>query len=134
MQRVTGICRRIKELWDGRGSNPLAVCMTKCDEKLTEPEQVIKAKVDPEGLIREILQPGRFDTILKLYRSYFDNVKFFPVSSLGLRMVYGAVAPVIFYDENGELAVVSGSREERDSWQINLTEPFVWIFETLGLS
>jgi GTPase SAR1 family protein len=134
MRRVQGICRRIKKLWQGRDTNPLAVCMTKCDQKLTEPEQVLKAKADPEGMIRDILQPERFETVVKMYRSYFENVKFFPVSSLGLRMVYGAIAPVTFYDEQGELAVVSGTREERNSWQINLTEPFVWIFKMLGLS
>jgi hypothetical protein len=134
LQLLEAVGAAIRDKWQGRENTAIAVCLTKADCKLTTADAVRRAKEEPEISVQELISKERYDHLAALYLAYFHgNVKFFPVSSLGLRMVFGAVCPVTFTDENGEVRLVSGSPEERAQWQINLTEPFLWLFGKLGL-
>lgn len=137
---LRNICSRLNEVWRNRETKPpIAVCFAKCDSVLFDPDDIALARQDPEAALPQVLPDGRFEHIFALYHGLFPpengkpRVKFFPVSSLGVRNVYGSIAPVIFFDDSLASRVISGTPEERRIWPINLTEPFLWIFDRLGL-
>ena len=100
---------------------PLAVCLSKADQLIRRPEDLRRLQDDPEQFVRDHLSPELLQRI-SMFRSV---VKFFPVSSVGLRVSYGSVQKSVFYDERLVLRVT------KRGTPMNIVEPFVWIFEKL---
>ena len=63
--------------------------------------------------------------LLRRIKQFHSTVKFFPVSSVGLRLSYGSVQKSVFYDEKLVLRVTNVGTP------VNIIEPFIWIFERL---
>jgi hypothetical protein len=103
---------------DGR---PLAVCLSKADQYATTPEEYRKLSQHSEKFVRERLSPQLLDDFDKFY----SDVKYFPVSSVGLELSYGSIRKSVFWDEKLQPRVTGRGMP------VNLLEPFVWIFERL---
>ena len=100
---------------------PLAVCLSKSDQLIRRPEDLKRLQDQPEQFVRDHLSPDLLEKIHK----FREKVKFFPVSSVGLRVSYGAVQKSVFYDEKLVLRVTNRGTP------MNIVEPFVWILEQL---
>jgi hypothetical protein len=101
---------------DGR---PLAVCLSKVDQLINRPEDLKRLFEKPEQFVRDHLS----EELLRWIDQYHTQVKFFPVSSVGIRLSFGSIQKSVFFDERLMLRVTSRGTP------INIVEPFIWIFE-----
>jgi hypothetical protein len=98
---------------------PVAVCLTKTDLLVRTPGDAHRARETPDDFVRSQLDRRVVDCV----EEHCQNARFFPVSSVGLRVRHGGVEPVLFLDE--DLGPRIGHFEE----PINLIQPFAWLFE-----
>lgn len=108
----------------GKRTKPLAVCMSKIDELIRDPEELMRLRDSDEE--QERFVKGRLSESL---RAQLDDdqftVKYFAVSSVGLKLQHGLVQKSVFYDERLWLRPTTDF-----GTPMNLLEPFVWIFKT----
>ena len=103
---------------------PLAVCLAKVDRLLKHPEDLkrLQDAAGREQFVRDHLSSD----LLGWIDQFHSTVRFFPVSSVGLRLRFGCLRKSVFFDERMVLRVTDLGTP------INIVEPFVWIFETLA--
>jgi hypothetical protein len=114
LEQQTGTFRR----YDPR---PVAVCLSKADLLIDGAEDLELARRDPDTFVTRTISPE----IVKIVREYYPNSRFFPISSIGVRLQYGVVQRMIFYDED------FGIRVGQAQAPLNLLEPFAWLLEQL---
>lgn len=100
---------------------PVAICLTKADRLIHTLDDYREALEEPAAFARKHLEP---DLLLEIQR-YCDDYRLFPVSAVGLRVRFGAIEPVVFYDHDLEARICSGGRP------LHLTAPFDWILGRL---
>jgi hypothetical protein len=100
---------------------PLAVCLSKVDQFIRTAEDLKRLQEKPEDFVQDHLSLE----LLRQIRQYHSMVRYFPVSSVGLRLSYGCIQKSVFYDEKLVLRVTT------QGTPLNITEPFIWIFEKL---
>jgi hypothetical protein len=107
----------------GRGAEkdprPIAVCLSKADLMIHGPDDLRRAHEDPEGFVRDRMEPGLAEWIER----FCSNFRLFPVSAAGVRVRRGVVEPVVFYDELLRFRIGQGGTP------VNLVEPFLWVFQ-----
>lgn len=126
-----------REVWDtlesihissGRGARkdprPIAVCLSKADLLLDGPADLERALTDPDGFVRDRVDPS----LLKALDRFCEHYRLFPVSSAGVRLGWGVIEPVVFYDEdlNPRLSTDGGQ-------PINVMAPFAWVLKQVVL-
>ncbi len=104
-----------------KDTRPLAVCLSKVDQLIRTPEDLKQLQDNMEQFVRDKLSTE----LLGWIDQYHEKVKFFPVSSVGLRLSYGCIWKSVFYDERLVLRVTD------QGTPINIVEPFAWIFKAL---
>ncbi len=104
-----------------KDNRPLAVCLSKVDQFVDNPEEYKRLEREPEEFVRGLLGTD----LLRRLDQFHSRVKFFPVSSVGIRLSYGSVQKSVFFDERLILRVTKRGQP------INIVEPFIWIFEQL---
>lgn len=121
------VLRTLRLLYLARGARgeadprPIAVCLAKADLFISTAADLQHAQENPDDFVRRQLG----DDMLNELPAYCENVRFFPVSSVGLTMRWGSVEPVVFYDETMEMRI------GRAGEALNVLEPFLWIIEQL---
>ncbi|MBI1354245.1 MAG: hypothetical protein GC160_07860 [Acidobacteria bacterium] len=101
--------------------NPIAICLTKADMLIHSPEDLRRAREEPQEFVLERMEPE----LLSWAENYFTKIRLFPVSSVGVELLHGVVRPAIFFDERLE------ARWARVCQPLNLFEPFEWIFRSM---
>jgi hypothetical protein len=104
-----------------RDERPLAVCLSKVDQFIRNAEDLRRLQDDPDGFVEERLSIE----LRRRIQQFHNNVRFFPVSSVGLRLHHGCIQKSVFYDEKLLLRVTN------QGTPMNIVEPFIWIFEQL---
>ena len=100
---------------------PLAVCLSKVDQFIRTAEDLKSLQDKPEEFVQDHLSIE----LLRQIRQYHSTVKYFPVSSVGLRLSYGCVQKSVFYDDQLVLRVTT------QGTPLNIIDPFIWIFGQL---
>ncbi len=100
---------------------PAAICLTKADILIQTPEDLRRAREQPQEFVLEKMEPE----LLSWAESFFTTIRLFPVSSVGVEVSHGVVRPAVFFDERLE------ARWARACEPLNLFEPFEWLFRTL---
>jgi hypothetical protein len=106
---------------------PLAVCLSKVDKLLKLPEDLKRLQTDVAGQ-EQFVRDHLSSDLLAWIDQFHSTVRFFPVSSVGLRLSFGCLQKSVFFDERMALRVTPRGTP------INIVEPFIWIFETLAVS
>ncbi len=109
---------------DALEQRPVALCLTKVDTLIHDVETLHLAEHDPEAFVTTRVD-GR---LRRLVANFCANAKFFPVSTVGVRVRHGTVSPAVIADEAMTLRPALGVRP------INLTEPFDWIISQVASS
>jgi hypothetical protein len=104
-----------------RDARPVAVCLSKADQKIATPEDLDRARHAPKAFVLEKIS----GEILQWVGRFCSTFEMFPISSLGVRVRHGVVEPMLFYDEKGTARIASGCEP------LNLIEPFAWLFSKL---
>lgn len=105
-----------------KDSRPIAVCLSKADCLIKTPNDLKRAQTQPREFVMENVPR---DAIAWL-SNFCSNFELFPISSLGVRVRFGVVEQVVFYDEECRPRIGAGAEP------INLIEPFTWIFRKLN--
>jgi hypothetical protein len=105
----------------GLDNRPYAVCISKADILIESMDDYLNAKNNPDSFVRLRLD----SKLIKHLDQHCSNYKFFPVSSAGLCIRYGAFELTVFYDENLKPRICSSGRP------FNLLEPFAWVAREL---
>ena len=100
---------------------PVAVCVTKADELIETPDDVRLALTDPAGFAA----PQIDQRLLDYLATRFTRVALFPVSAAGVRMRFGAIEPVVFYDETLRPRINCGQ-------PFNLFAPIDWLIRQVS--
>ena len=112
----------------GRGTlkddRPIAVCVSKADVLIETPEDLRRAREDPDGFVRDHDEVG----LIRALERFCNNYRLFPVSSAGVRLRWGAIEPVVFYDERLAPRLRPGGE------LLNLMAPFNWLLEQLTVN
>ncbi len=103
----------------GKDARPIAVCLSKADLLIESVEDLRRASEDPDGFVRRHEQMG----LAALLDHYCTNYRFFPVSAAGVRVRYGVVESVVFYDNDLSPRIGPGGSP------INVMAPFAWLLE-----
>jgi hypothetical protein len=101
----------------GKDPRPIAVCLSKADLLIETVEDLRRASEDPDGFVRRHEQMG----LAALLDHYCSNYRFFPVSAAGVRVRYGVVESVVFYDNDLRPRIGPGGSP------INVMAPFAWL-------
>lgn len=122
-----------REVWDtlenlhvasGRGAakdeRPIAVCLSKADLLVRTPKDLEHALADGDGFARERLD----SRLLKALDRFCGAYRLFPVSAAGVRLTWGVLEPVVFYDEDLNPRIAS-----EDGRPFNLMAPFAWLLD-----
>lgn len=105
---------------------PIAVCLSKADLLIRTVDDFQSARTDPDGFVRRY---DRMDLAKLLDRSrdqYKFKYKFFPVSAAGLRVEYGVVESVVFYDEALRPRLAPGGVP------LHVMSPFTWLLDQVA--
>jgi len=100
-----------------KDNRPLAVCLSKVDQFVNNPEEYQRLEQEPEKFVRGWLG----EDLLRRLDQFHSKLKFFPVSSVGIRLSFGSVQKSVFFDERLILRVTKRGKP------INIVEPFIWI-------
>ena len=100
---------------------PVAVCLTKADELLETADDYAAALADPGGFAAAHIGPRLCDYL----ETRFARLALFPVSAAGVRMRFGALEPVVFFDECLRPRVDCGE-------PFNLLAPIDWLIRQVG--
>jgi hypothetical protein len=101
----------------GKDPRPIAVCLSKIDLLIETMNDLRIATEDPDCFVRRHDQIG----LARLLDHFCANYRFFPVSAAGVRVRYGLVESVVFYDNELSPRIAPGGEP------INLMEPFAWL-------
>ena len=100
---------------------PVAVCITKADELIETPDDYRLALTDPAGFAL----PHLDQRLLNYLETRFTRCALFPVSAAGVRMQFGAIEPVVFYDETLRPRINCGQ-------PFNLLAPIDWLIRQVA--
>lgn len=100
---------------------PVAVCISKSDIYIKKPEDLTRAIEYPDEFVRERIE----DYLLRPLDHFCANYKLFPVSSVGVKINYGVVEPVVFYDDALTPRIGQGGEP------FNLMAPFAWVLSEI---
>jgi len=103
-------------------SRPVAVCISKADVLIESAADLRLATKEPGEFFRRQPALHGLDRPLKYLCS---NYSYFPVSATGLRLRYGVIEPVVFYDEALEPRLGPGGQS------FNLMRPFAWLLDQI---
>jgi len=101
---------------------PVAVCVTKADELIETPDDYRCALTDPAGFAAAHID----QRLLNYLETRFARFALFPVSAAGVRMRFGAIEPVVFYDELLRPRINCGQ-------PFNLLAPIDWLIRQVGV-
>jgi hypothetical protein len=104
----------------GRDPRPIAVCVSKADLLIENPDDFRKAVESPDEFVRE-----RVTSVVGAIDRYCSNYRFFPLSAAGVRLRLGIIEPVVFIDEALEPRICPGGIP------FNLMAPFTWLLNQL---
>lgn len=126
-----------REVWEtlesvhiasGRGTRkderPIAVCLSKADLLLRGPDDLERAVTDPDGFARRHVDRS----LRKALDRFCSRYRLFPLSSAGVRLRWGVVEPLVFYDESMSPRIAAGGGSP-----FNVMAPFAWVLEELVL-
>ncbi len=108
---------------DGPDSRPVALCFSKADFLIATADDLRLAREDPDGFIR---RQERIQKLEGVVRRFCSNYRLFPVSAAGVRLRYGVVEPIVFYDEALSLRLRSGGES------LNVFAPFAWVLDEVA--
>jgi hypothetical protein len=97
---------------------PVAVCVSKADELIDSPAALRRAIADPDGFVRGLRQ---MSSLVRGVERRCNNMRLFPVSAAGLRLRFGVVERVVFYDEIFRPRLAPGGEA------VNVMAPFTWL-------
>lgn len=122
-----------REVWDtleslhvaaGRGARkddrPIAVCLSKADLLLRGPADLDRARAEPDAFVRERVG----GPLIRALDRFCTDYRLFPVSSAGVRVSYGVVEPLVFFDENLDPRICP-----ENGRPFNLMAPFTWLLD-----
>jgi hypothetical protein len=101
----------------GKDSRPIAVCLSKADLLIETVDDLRHASEDPDSFVRRYV---RMD-LAPILDYYCTTYRFFPVSAAGVRVRYGVVESVVFYDNDLRPRIGPGGSP------INVMAPFAWL-------
>ncbi len=101
---------------------PIAVCISKADVLIHSPSDLDRARSDPDGFVRERVDPILVDVLER----FCSNYQLFPVSAAGVRVRHGVVEPTVFFDES------LTPRIGRTGRPFNLMAPFAWALDQIS--
>ncbi len=101
---------------------PIAVCLSKADLLIHDPEDFKQARGAPDDFVRRHLDAS----LVRSLERYCARYRLFPLSAVGFDVGWGVVSPRLVVDELGRVRPVPGGRS------LDLLAPFVWAFEALG--
>jgi hypothetical protein len=104
-------------------ARPVAVCISKADVLIESAADLRLAIHDPGAFMRR--QPA-LHVLERPLKYLCGNYQFFPVSATGLRLRYGVVEPVVFYDEALATRLGPGGQP------FNLMRPFAWLLDQVA--
>jgi hypothetical protein len=109
----------------GRGTikdpRPIAVCVSKADLLIEQPEDLHRAINYPDEFVRERVSP----VLVNVLNRYCTNYRLFPMSVAGVRLRLGIIEPVVFVDETLAPRICPGGMP------FNLMQPFAWLLNQL---
>jgi len=105
-----------------RDPRPVAVCLTKTDLLLEDAGDLTSAIEDPHEFARSHLPVS----LQRAFDRVFQRYRFFPVSAVGVRSLWGSLEPVVFLDEQLEPRLIQKGEP------LNLQKPFTWVLEQAG--
>ncbi|WP_295386289.1 hypothetical protein [uncultured Thiodictyon sp.] len=100
---------------------PVAVCVTKADELIETPDDYRLALSEPAGFAAAHVD----QRLLNYLETRFARFALFPVSAAGVRLQFGAIEPVVFYDERLRPRINCGQ-------PFNLLAPIDWLIRQVG--
>lgn len=113
--------RTLNRLFLARGEEcddrPVAICLTKFDRVVRSAAELRAAREEPDTVARNQLTPEIVTTIERRCL----NVRFFPLSAVGVHDAHGSVRNVVFWDEQMIPRVSGGGTP------VHLYSPFDWI-------
>lgn len=127
---------RERELWEtleglhvasgrrgARDPRPIAVCISKADRLIHTADDLERAERTPDDFARRFLSK----TMLRALEKFCARYRLFAISAAGVRVRFGTVEPVVFFDQALEPRICpQGGRP------LNLMAPFAWMLETLS--
>ncbi len=102
-----------------KDDRPIAVCVSKADVLIESPQDLRRAREDPDGFVREHDRMG----LVRALDRFCSNYRLFPVSAAGVLLHRGVIEPMVFYDEKLVPRVRPGGE------LLNLMEPFTWLLD-----
>jgi hypothetical protein len=106
----------------GRDPRPVAVCLSKADLLVESAADLARAIEAPDDFVRSYIERN----LLGSLDHYCANYRLFPVSAAGVRLRYGTLEPVVFYDED------LGPRLSPGGEPFNLMRPFTWLLDQIA--
>ncbi|HBL29427.1 MAG TPA: hypothetical protein DD490_21555 [Acidobacteria bacterium] len=103
----------------GKDPRPIAVCLSKADLLIRTEADLQRATENPDDFVRRHDKMGLAD----LLGHYCTLFRFFPVSAAGVRVRYGLVESVVFYDNELSPRIGPGGSP------VNVMEPFAWLLD-----
>lgn len=108
-----------------RDERPIAVCLSKADLLLAHPGDLERARAEPDTFVRERLGPN----VLRALDRFCARYRLFPVSSTGVRLGFGTVEPVVFYDQHRRARICP-----EGGMPLHLMAPFDWLLQEIALA
>jgi hypothetical protein len=105
-----------------KDKRPVAFCLAKADLYIHTPADYRRALHEPEAFALDHFPPAFVERLA----DFCPNRKFFPISSVGVRLRHGLVEPTIYYDQRMLVRI----RDE--VFPIHLSAPFEWLFDKMG--
>jgi hypothetical protein len=106
----------------GKDDRPIAACLSKVDFFISSVAEWRHACDDPVGFVRHH-DHMRHMGLERAVSRRCENYRLFPVSAAGVRLRYGVVEPVVFYDESLRPRLSPGGKP------LHLMSPFAWILD-----
>jgi len=127
----TTVLRTLERVRVAQGSRsdprPVAFCLSKADSIIHSALDLTEATSHPDSFMRRWMEQSMGRHFLEEVAKFFHNYRLFPISSIGVRFMYGVRQPIVFFDEKFEQRLRFG----RELVPVNLFAPITWLFEHL---
>lgn len=99
---------------------PVAVCVTKFDAHISNRQELELARTQHAAVVERVIEDGQ---LLTYINEQFENVAYFPISSIGMKVNGDVASNVIFFDNQFNNRIVI----DDDVQKLNLLEPLKWL-------